>query len=139
VDAADALNESVGAGTAAVYDVHTIKPLDLGNVIDALDDASVVLVVEEHNVEGGLGTMVVEQLAQHGITNPVHKHGLQDEFVIVGPPAHLYTYYGLDAGGIQAVAERLIADETLSRTEPLWTSEDRAEALARVRERRTNR
>ena len=47
-------------------------------------------------MEGGLGTMVVEAVAQEGLTVPVYKHGLYDEFGIVGPPTHLYRYYGMD-------------------------------------------
>ena len=140
VDAADELNGRLGTGAVAVYDVHTLKPLDLDNVLEALGDDTVVLVVEEHNVEGGLGTMVVEHLAQRGVTNPVHKHGLQDEYVIVGPPAHLYTYYGLDAAGIATVAERLSSSGAgLPRTVPVWTPEDRARALDQVRARKSSK
>jgi transketolase len=138
IDAADEINRETGTTDISVYDVHTLKPLDLDNVLENLDDDAVVLVAEEHNVHGGLGSMVQEYFAQRGITTPVHMHGLQDEYVIVGPPAHLYTYYGLDAAGINTVACRLLENgHTLPRTTPVWAPADRAAALAQVRARKS--
>jgi hypothetical protein len=96
-----------------------------------------VVTVEEHNVEGGLGTSVVEALASTGAGVPVYKHGIYDEFVIIGPPTHLYEYYGLDAAGITTVATRVIdtvpaGNRVLSTgTLPLWRVEDRAQVLER--------
>jgi transketolase len=140
VDAADALALARGTQEIAVYDVHTLKPFDIDNVVQALDSDTVVLTVEEHNVEGGLGSMTQEYLAQRGLGNPVHKHGLQDEYVIVGPPAHLYTYYGMDAGGIETVAGRLLeAPPGLRPLAPMWTQADRDEALTSVRSRTTSK
>ena len=57
------------------------------------------MVVEEHNTEGGLGTMVAEALAEAGARVPLVKHGVPDEYCIIGPPSHCYAYYGLDGPG----------------------------------------
>jgi deoxyxylulose-5-phosphate synthase len=134
------LAERNGADVVTVYDVHTLKPFDIDNVVAGLGADTVVLTVEEHNVQGGLGSMVQEYLAERQITNRVHKHGLQDEYVIVGPPAHLYTYYGLDADGITVVAGRLLHQPNAHRpTTPVWDEADRRAALETVRARRTVR
>lgn len=123
--AADKLAED-GIDTT-VLDVHTVKPFPTDAIADHAARHTAVLTVEEHTVEGGLGTLTVEALAAAGVSTPVHKHGLRDEYALVGPPTHLYRYYGLDAGGIATVAGRLAADpgSTPLVTRALWTQEDR--------------
>jgi transketolase len=106
LDAAEAL---AGQGVSArVVDVHTIKPLDHDEV-HAAADLGTVLVVEEHNVTGGLGSAVAEVLADAGRSVRFRRHGVPDEFVLIGPPAALYAHYRLDAPGIAAVAQELLA------------------------------
>ncbi|MEP7456055.1 transketolase C-terminal domain-containing protein [Phyllobacterium sp. SB3] len=116
--------EAQGDGVS-VFDAHTLKPFDLSTIIAAIREGTKILVVEEHNVEGGVGTIVREALYDNGVHVPVYKHGLLDEFAIVGPPAHLYQYYGLDASGIATIAERLEAAAGLPRAGSLWTEDDR--------------
>lgn len=124
--AADLLRQT-GVSTT-VLDVHTLKPFPAAAVAEHARGHAAVVTIEEHTVEGGLGTMVVEALAAGGIDTPVFKHGLRDEYALVGPPTHLYRYYGLDPVGISTVAQRLLAAEPGPRlvTEPLWTPQDRA-------------
>lgn len=44
--------------------------------------------------------MTLEAMAAQGVTTPLHKHGRRDEYALVGPPTHLYRYYGLDGYGV---------------------------------------
>jgi transketolase len=119
-----------------VLDVHTLKPFPGQALAARLAGAPVVVTVEEHNVEGGLGTMVVEALASAGVQVPVYKHGLLDEFALVGPPTHLYAYYGLDAAGIATVLGRALRQGTAAgRPQALWTPADRENVLGRYRAR----
>ncbi|MBL7253243.1 transketolase family protein [Paractinoplanes lichenicola] len=117
---------------ATVVDVHTLKPFPRTVIAELAAAHSSVVTVEEHTIEGGLGTLTVEALAAAGVGTPVHKHGLRDEFAIIGPPTHLYQYYGLDPHGIATVVRRM--HEHRARTplvsEPLWTPDDRAAVLA---------
>ena len=125
VDAAQALQE-IGV-SATVLDVHTLKPFNAADVAEHARNHRVVLTVEEHNVEGGLGSMVLEALAAAAVRVPAFKHGLQDEYAIVGPPTHLYQYYGLDPEGIATVAGRAL-NRAVSGQEgmaQLWSVEDR--------------
>ena len=129
VQEALAAAESMGADGVGVTvaDVHTVKPFPAGHVADLASRHAAVLTVEEHTVEGGVGTMTVEALAAHGVRAPLFKHGLRDEYSLVGPPTRLYRYYGLDAAGISAVGARLLARPGSPPlvSEPLWTEADR--------------
>ena len=53
--------------------------------------------------------MVLEAVAAAGERAPVVKHGVPDEYCIIGPPNHCYAYYGLDPAGIAAVTTRALA------------------------------
>lgn len=84
-----------------VVDVHTVKPIDREAVLAAAATGT-VLTVEEHNVMGGLGSAVAEVLVEAGVSCRFRRHGLQDEYAIIGPPLALYAHYGLDSAGIQS-------------------------------------
>ncbi len=86
---------------ARVVDMHTIKPLDAAEVRAAAAETGAILTVEEHNVIGGLGSAVAEVLVDCPRV-PFKRHGIEDEFAPVGPPAGLYAHYKLDADGIAA-------------------------------------
>ena len=93
--------------SVGVVDMHTVKPLD-GDAVLAAARSRAVMTVEEHNVLGGLGGAVAEVLAGAGAGVPLHRHGIRDEYSLIGPPTHLYAHYRLDAGGIAAEARELL-------------------------------
>jgi transketolase len=80
--------------------MHTIKPLDREVILRAARETGRILTVEEHNVTGGVGSAVAEVLADEGIGIPFKRHGIYDEFALIGPPAALYAHYRLDGPGI---------------------------------------
>lgn len=126
---------------ATVVNVSCLKPLDRDLLARQLSGVPAVVVSEEHNIEGGLGTIVQECLAERGMNTPVFRHGLRDEYGIVGPPAHLYRYYGIDAAGIAVVAERVTslvaAGQFFNReNQAIWNDRDRAAVMESVAQSR---
>lgn len=91
-----------------LLDIHTIKPLDTEAVLEAAGPGQIIT-VEEHNVIGGLGAAVAEALTEVGAPVRVHRHGIKDEYSLIGPPTHLYAHYQLDAPGIAQVIEQQFA------------------------------
>ncbi|MFG1945326.1 transketolase family protein [Nonomuraea sp. NPDC048826] len=86
--------------SVGVIDLHTIKPLDVAAIRAAAGQSRALMTVEEHNVHGGLGGAVAETLTDHGIGVPLLRHGIRDEYALIGPPTHLYRHYRLDGPGI---------------------------------------
>ena len=101
LDAA-ALLRADGIATRVV-DMHTIKPLDAEEVRSAAAETGAILTVEEHNVIGGLGSAVAEVLVECARV-PFLRHGVRDEYALLGPPAALYAHYKLDGLGVHQVA-----------------------------------
>jgi transketolase len=97
-----------GAADVAVYDMHTVKPLDVEAVAAAAGTGR-VLTVEEHNRTNGLGTAVAEALLEGGFGGVrLHRLDVPDEHVPIGPPAALYAHYRLDAEGITGELRQLL-------------------------------
>lgn len=83
-----------------VIDMHTIKPLDRAAVVAAATETGHIVTVEDHNIEGGLGTLVSAAVAEAGVAAKIKKLGVPDEFAILGYPEQIYPEYGYDVTGV---------------------------------------
>ena len=95
--------------SAEVINIHTVKPIDADLIAQSAAKTGHVVTCEEHSVIGGLGSAVCDVLAEH-CPVPVRKVGVEDVFGVSGPALELLHRYGLDAEGIAAAAEELLAD-----------------------------
>ena len=103
--AADELAEK--GVSAEVINIHTIKPLDEELVRASAAKTGHVVTAEEHSVIGGLGDAVLAALAESPV--PLRKLGVNDVFGESGPAVDLLHKYGLDAAGVVAAVEGLLA------------------------------
>lgn len=86
--------------SAGVIEMHTLKPVLLPEcILDAALSTRHVFTIEEHNIIGGLGSVVSEILAGVGPVKLV-KLGLKDTFAESGTPDELLYKYGLKASCI---------------------------------------
>lgn len=84
---------------AEVINIHTIKPLDKELVVASAKKTGKVVTVEEHSINGGLGSAVCEVLCEECPTK-VLRVGVEDKFGESGPAVELLHKYELDAEGI---------------------------------------
>ena len=85
--------------SASIINMHTVKPLDVEALVADAKITGAVVVSEEHNIIGGLGSAVAEALGEN-YPVPVVKHGVDDVYGKSGPAKELIEYYGLNAKGI---------------------------------------
>ena len=94
--------------TARVIDCYTVKPIDGTKLRTALDETGIVVVVEDHRVEGGLGDAVLEALAETGaLAGRVVKLGLT-AMPGSGTPEELRAWAGIDSASIVARAREAV-------------------------------
>ena len=93
--------------SAEVINIHTIKPLDEELVRASAAKTGRVVTCEEHSVIGGLGDAVLAALAESPV--PTRKLGVNDVFGESGPAVDLLHKYGLDAEGVVAAVDALLA------------------------------
>ena len=85
-----------------VLHVHTVKPLDSHAIVAAAHEVRLVVTIEEHSVIGGLGSAVLEALADAGeAMPPVRRLGIGDEFAKhYGNQQKLMDVWGINPQGI---------------------------------------
>ncbi len=91
-----------------VINSHTVKPLDASTIISAAQKTGAVVSVEEHQVNGGLGSAVAELLAKN-FPVPQEFIGLQDRFGESGTAEELIEACGLGIGHIKDAVKKVIA------------------------------
>ncbi len=89
---------------AAVVDCHTIKPIDRETILKHAKRSGLIVTVEEHQINGGLGSAVAEVLAEENAC-PLKRHGVYDRFCESGSSKDLLKKYLLDSDGIAKVVE----------------------------------
>lgn len=91
-----------------VTNIHTIKPLDEETVIDQARRTNAIISVEDHQVDGGLGSAIAEVLAKNCPT-PQEFVGLQNTFGESGKPEELLTKYKMDKNSIIDAVKKAIS------------------------------
>ena len=89
---------------ARVVNIHTIKPIDVGLLLQCARETGAIVTAEEHNVYGGLGSAVAEVLSRQ-CPVPMEFVGIEDTFTESGDYEKLLLKYGLSASRIAARAE----------------------------------
>ena len=87
-----------------VIDMHTIKPIDKDAVVHAAKLSGNIITVEDHNILGGLGSIVADTLLEAGVFAKLKKIGVPDKFIEFGYPEEIYPALGMDANGIYKTA-----------------------------------
>lgn len=94
--------------SAAVVNVHTVKPIDRDAVVKAAETTGAIVTAEEHNIIGGLGSAVAEVVGEtHPV--PVLRVGVEDSFGRSGTVPALLELYGLTPENIAAKAKAAVA------------------------------
>lgn len=91
-----------------VVNTPTIKPLDTEGLANFTKDTKAIVTVEDHQVMGGLGSAIAEQLAK---TTPLPMEfiGLQDTFAESGTPKELIEKYNMGTKAIKEAVKRVIS------------------------------
>ncbi|MFZ3170705.1 MAG: 1-deoxy-D-xylulose-5-phosphate synthase [Carboxydocellales bacterium] len=88
---------------ATVINCRYVKPLDEALIIEHAMATNLVLTIEEHILQGGFGSAVLELLEAKGLNEVrVKRLGIPDEFVEHASPNLLKEKYGLTVQGIAA-------------------------------------
>lgn len=94
----------------AHYDMRFLKPLDSKLLQEVGEQFKIIVTVEDGAREGGMGSAVLEWMADHGYTPRIVRLGLSDKFVEHGTVEQLYEACGINKDAIKKVIHQ-IADE----------------------------
>lgn len=91
----------------SVMNISTIKPLDEDAVIKFAHKMGVIVTCEEHQLYGGLGSVVAECLSAH-FPVPIEFVAIRDKFGQSGKAEELLEHYGLGEKDIYNAVKRVL-------------------------------
>jgi transketolase len=94
--------------SAAVIDMHTIKPLDVDLIEKYARKCGAIVTAEEHQIWGGLGAAVCQAVAQRSPV-PVEQVAVMDTYAKSGTPDAVKAAYGLTIKEVAAAARKVVA------------------------------
>nr|WP_270516704.1 1-deoxy-D-xylulose-5-phosphate synthase [Sanguibacteroides sp. AM78-02pH3A] len=86
--------------SVAIYDMRFLKPLDTELLHTVFKKFSKIITLEDGTTIGGLGSAVLEFMADHGYSAKVIRLGIPDHFIEHGSQQQLYRECGFDAEAI---------------------------------------
>ncbi|MBQ8385987.1 MAG: 1-deoxy-D-xylulose-5-phosphate synthase [Paludibacteraceae bacterium] len=94
----------------AHYDMRWLKPMDEQLLHEIGKRFTTIITVEDGVISGGLGSAVLEFMADNGYTPHVIRLGVNDQFVEHGSTKELYHLLKLDKEGICATIQQCTQD-----------------------------
>lgn len=86
----------------------SLRPLNYSRLEDILSKHKIVITYEEHSVNGGIGSIIAELLAEVGINARLIRRGISSgEFAKCGPQQQIWKHYGLDEDSMVKAAQSL--------------------------------
>jgi 1-deoxy-D-xylulose-5-phosphate synthase len=85
----------------AHYDLRFAKPLDEAMLHEVFTNYKKVITVEDGCIQGGVGSAVLEFMADHNYSAQVKRLGIPDEYIEHGEQAELWAECGYDANAIK--------------------------------------
>jgi 1-deoxy-D-xylulose-5-phosphate synthase len=90
------------------YDMRFLKPIDENLLDEIFKNHTTIITVEDGTINGGLGSAVLEFMADHGYNTRVVRLGIPDRFIEQGTIEELQGECGFDVDSIKDAVKRLI-------------------------------
>ncbi len=90
-----------------VVDMRFVKPLDQELLIELCENHEHFITVEDHAIQGGAGSAVIEFFANKGISKTIRILGIPDEYIQHGTQQEQWSGMGVDAMGIEKTIQGL--------------------------------
>lgn len=89
-----------------VINARFVKPIDKHLILRSIEEAKLVVTIEEGVLDGGFGSAILELFNQEGINIPVKRLGLPSKFIEHGKREDILAKYGLTA---EQIAKNIMA------------------------------
>ena len=107
--AAEAIDRVEAKGiSVAHYDMRFLKPIDEDVLHEVARNHKRIITLENGTINGGLGSAVLEFMADHGYTPNVRRMGLPDQFIEHGSVPELCRLCGIDSESIVQAIEDMV-------------------------------
>ena len=95
--------QNLKANHIGLLNISSIKPLNKKSVINILKKYKKIIVVEDHYIYGGLGSIISEIIASAQLNTKFINHGLKEGFINSDIPENLEKIYKLDVKSLEKI------------------------------------
>jgi len=97
----------------ALYDIRFLKPIDEDLLHQVFKKFQWIITIEDGTINGGLGSAVIEFMADNNYQAKITRLGIPDRFISQGTQDQLHHECGYDKQGIVETAKALIAGKRI--------------------------
>ena len=97
-----------------LVEVHTLKPLDADTIAGVLRKTRAAVTLEDHNINGGLGSAVAEVIAEREPATLI-RLGLRDVFAESGDAELLFDHFGMGSPAVCEAVHQLLSQKQSRR------------------------
>ncbi len=98
--------------SAAHYDMRFAKPIDEVLLHEVFSKYDKVITVEDGCIQGGMGSAVIEFMADHNYQAQVKRLGIPDRYIEHGTQDELYTECGYNTADIEEAIQALVPSQS---------------------------
>lgn len=103
--------------SAAIYDMRFVKPIDEMLLHEVFSKFNKVITVEDGCIVGGMGSAILEFMADHGYQAQVKRMGIPDEVIEHGSQDELYAECHYDTASIRKTALKILSESSNNQSE----------------------
>ena len=107
--------DGINDRSVAHYDMRFLKPIDTGILREVGKKYSRIITIENGTVTGGLGTAVMEYMADNGYTPIIRRLGLPDRFIEHGSTPQLLHLCHIDEDAVISTLDELTSEPEKSK------------------------
>lgn len=109
IKAAQVIDKFESAGTSiAHYDLRFVKPLDENLLHSIFKKHQRIITIEDGTIIGGMGSAVLEFMADNGYSAKIKRLGVPDKYIEHGTQTELFGLCGYDKEGIENAITEII-------------------------------
>lgn len=102
--------------SAALYDMRFVKPIDEILLHEVFSKFKTVITVEDGCIQGGMGSAVLEFMADNGYVAQVRRLGIPDKLIEHGSQEELWAECHYDKAAIVATAVDMVGESRSMKT-----------------------
>ena len=95
----------------AHYDMRFVKPLDELLLHEVFGKFKHMVTIEDGCIQGGMGSAVLEFMADHGYQAHVRRLGMPDRWIEHGSQKELYAECGFDDAALVAAVKEMVGEQ----------------------------
>ena len=85
----------------SVYNLLRIKPLNVKKISKIATEYRIIITLEEHNLDGGMGSAIIETLVDSNLNTKVMRIGINNVYTCeIGKREQLRKHYGIDSEAV---------------------------------------